>query len=128
MRVRNTASGSGVEVGYVKDGRLRRIMARQAVVATYANVMPHICPELDKQVAELMRSNVRAPLVYSKVLVRNWESFVRLRTHRISAPMSFHGTVKLDYPVSLGSYKFPQARRNLWSFIWCMYRARQTRA
>ena len=55
-----------------------------------------------------MLSNVKAPLVYTKVLVRNWQSFVRLGTHKISAPTSFHTTVKLDYPVSLGGYKFPR--------------------
>ena len=40
--------------------------------------------------------------------MRNWQSFVRLGTHKISAPTSFHTTVKLDYPVSLGGYKFPR--------------------
>jgi spermidine dehydrogenase len=104
--VRNNAIGKGVDVGYVKDGRLRRVNARKAVVATYAATMAHICPEIDKDRADLMRSNVKAPLVYTKVAIRNWESFINLRTHKISAPMSFHGTVKLDYPVSLGHYKF----------------------
>ncbi len=106
VRVRNATSGGGVDVGYVKDGKLRRVKGAQAVVATYASVMPHLCPEIGRETAELMRSNVKAPLVYSKVAVRNWESFVKLGTHRISAPTSFHGTVKLDYPVSLGRYKY----------------------
>jgi spermidine dehydrogenase len=106
VHVRNDATGKAVDVGYVKDGTLRRVSARTVVVATYAATMAHICPEIGKDRAELMRSNVKAPLVYTKVAIRNWESFVRLGTHKISAPMSFHGTVKLDYPVSLGRYKF----------------------
>jgi spermidine dehydrogenase len=106
VHMRNDAAGKGVDVGYVKDGTLRRVSARKAVVATYAATMAHICPEIGKDRAELMLSNVKAPLVYTKVAIRNWESFVRLGTHKISAPMSFHGTVKLDYPVSLGRYKF----------------------
>ena len=108
VRVRNTADGSGVDVGYVKDGELRRVRAGSAVVATYATVMPYLCPELERDPVELLLSNVKAPLVYTKVVVRNWQSFVRLGTHKISAPTSFHTTVKLDYPVSLGGYKFPR--------------------
>ncbi len=41
-------------------------------------------------------------------MIRNWQSFVRLGTHKIAAPTSFHTTVKLDYPVSLGGYRFPR--------------------
>ena len=108
VRVRNTADGRGVDVGYVKDGELRRVRAGSAVVATYATVMPYLCPELERDPVELMLSNVKAPLVYTKAVVRNWQSFVRLGTHKISAPTSFHTTVKLDYPVSLGGYKFPR--------------------
>lgn len=108
VRVRNAAGGNGVDVGYVRDGELRRIRAGSAVVATYATVMPYLCPELERDPVELMLSNVKAPLVYTKVLIRNWQSFVRLGTHKISAPTSFHSTVKLDYPVSLGGYRFPR--------------------
>ena len=61
VRVRNTADGSGVDVGYVKDGELRRVRAGSAVVATYATVMPYLCPELDRDPVELMLSNVKAP-------------------------------------------------------------------
>ncbi len=105
--VRNARDG-GVDVGYVRDGTLRRVSARNAVVATYNSVMPFVCPELEPDTVETMLSNVKAPLVYTKVLIRNWQSFARLRTHKISAPTSFHSTVKLDYPVSLGGYKFPR--------------------
>jgi spermidine dehydrogenase len=108
VRVRN-ASAAGVDVGYVENGTLRHVRAGQAIVATYAGVARHICPEVSKEAAGLMAQNVKAPLVYTKVLVRNWESFVRLGTHRISAPTSFHTLVKLDYPVSLGRYKFPRS-------------------
>ena len=108
VKVRNAPDGSAVDIGYVKGGELNRVRAGAAVVATYAGVMPYICPEIGTATAELLRSNVKAPLVYTKVVVRNWQSFVRLGTHRISAPTGFHTTVKLDYPVSLGGYKFPR--------------------
>jgi spermidine dehydrogenase len=106
--VRNASGGQGVDVGYVRDGDLHRVRAGTAVVATYGSAMPYICPEIDAVRAELLKSNVKAPLVYTKVLVRNWQSFARLGTHKIAAPMSFHTTVKLDYPVSIGGYRFPR--------------------
>ncbi len=106
--VRNASDGQAVDVGYVKDGELHRVRAGSAVVATYGSAMPYICPEIDKGRGELLASNVKAPLVYTKVVIRNWQSFVRLGTHKIAAPTSFHTTVKLDYPVSLGGYKFPR--------------------
>jgi spermidine dehydrogenase len=110
--VRNAADGRGVDIGYVSGGELRRVRAARAVVATYASAMPYICPEIDASRSDFLKSNVKAPLVYTKVLIRNWHSFVRLGTHKISAPTSFHSTVKLDYPVSLGGYRFPRQPRD----------------
>jgi spermidine dehydrogenase len=67
-------------------------------------------PELPAPQRAALAQNVKAPLVYSKVLVRNWQPWVKLGVHEISAPMSFHSRVKLDYPVSLGGYRHPRDR------------------
>jgi spermidine dehydrogenase len=106
--VRNAAAGGAVDIGYVRDGKLSRIRAGKAIVATFASVMPRICPEIPKAAADLMRGNIRSPLVYSKVIVRDWQSFVKLGTHKIAVPNGFHCSVKLDYPVSLGQYRAPK--------------------
>ena len=42
------------------------------------------------------------------MLVRNWRPWVELKVHAISAPMSFHSRVALDFPVSLGGYRHPR--------------------
>jgi len=97
-----------VTVGYIKDGVPHKLTTRKAVVATFSSVAAHLCPELADDTRNLMASNVRAPLLYIKVAIRNWESFVRLGVHKIAAPMAFLSTVKLDYPVSLGAYRFPK--------------------
>ena len=62
-------------------------------------------PELPRAQREALAQNVKAPLVYTNVLVRNWQPWVKLGVHDIVAPMSFHSRVKLDYPVSLGGYR-----------------------
>lgn len=115
VRIRLTATavivrneGAGVAIGYVAGGTLRRVRARRAIVATYGMVMPHIVEGISPSARETLAQNVKAPLLYSKALVRNWECFAKLGVHSISAPMNFLTTVKLDYPVSLGRYKFPR--------------------
>jgi spermidine dehydrogenase len=103
--VRNV--GETVLVGYVRAGVSRRVAARHAVLACFHMVIPHIVPELSALQREALARNVKTPLVYTNVLTRNWHPWARLGVHDISAPMSFHSRVKLDFPVSLGGYRHP---------------------
>jgi spermidine dehydrogenase len=68
-------------------------------------MIPHIMPDLPAPQRAALAQNVKTPLVYTNVLVRNWQPWVALGVHDISAPMSFHSRVKLDFPVSLGEYR-----------------------
>jgi spermidine dehydrogenase len=68
-------------------------------------VIPHIMPELPAPQRDALALNVKTPIVYTNVLVRDWHPWLRLGVHDISAPMSFHSRVKLDFPVSLGGYR-----------------------
>jgi len=98
----------GVELGYIRGGKLYRVAGKHAVLACFNMVIPYIMPELPQPQREALAKNVKAPLVYNKVLVRNWHPWVRLGVHEISAPMSIHSRVKLDYPVALGGYRHPR--------------------
>jgi spermidine dehydrogenase len=71
-------------------------------------VIPHIAPELPAAQRHALSQNVKAPLVYTNVLVRDWQPWIRLKVFDISAPMSFHSRVALDFPVSLGGYRHPR--------------------
>jgi spermidine dehydrogenase len=101
--VRN--AGGAVHVGYVRAGALRRVEAKHVVLACFHMVIPHIMPELPQRQREALALNVKTPLVYTNVLVRDWRPWLTLGVHDISAPMSFHSRVKLDFPVSLGGYR-----------------------
>jgi spermidine dehydrogenase len=96
---------NAVELAYVRAGQLRRVRATHAVLACFNRLIPYIMPELPVPQRQALAQNVKAPLVYNKVLVRNWHPWVRLGVHEITAPMSIHSRVKLDYPVSLGGYR-----------------------
>jgi spermidine dehydrogenase len=97
-----------VHVAYVRHGALHRVEARHAVLACFNMIIPYIMPELPAPQRAALAQNVKVPLVYTNVLVRNWQPWVRLGVHDISAPMSFHCRVKLDSPVTLGGYHHPR--------------------
>ena len=101
--VRN--AGDEVHLGYVRAGVPHRLAAKHAVLACFHMVIPHIMPELPAPQREALARNVKTPLVYTNVLVRDWRPWAALGVHDISAPMSFHSHVKLDFPVSLGGYR-----------------------
>lgn len=107
FHVRN--GGEAADLFYIRNGRAHRVQARHAVLACFNMAIPYMMPELPQAQRNALLRNVKAPLVYSKVLIRDWRAFARLGVHEISAPMSFHCRVKLDYPVSLGGYKHPRA-------------------
>jgi spermidine dehydrogenase len=41
------------------------------------------------------------------VALRNWRSWVNRGVHYVNNPAGFYSHMKLDYPVSLGDYRFP---------------------
>ena len=99
------ASDDKVLVGYVRDGRVQRVEARYAVLACFHMMIPYIMPELPAAQRAALAQNIKTPLVYTNVLVRNWHAWIDLGVYDIAAPMSFHNHVALDFPVSLGGYR-----------------------
>jgi len=70
-------------------------------------MIPHLMPELPAPQREALAQNVKTPIVYTNVVMRNWRPWEALKIHSIAAPMSFHSSVALDFPVSLGGYRHP---------------------
>ena len=104
--VRIVGDDHGVDVGYLghADRSLHRVRARHVVLACFNMLIPYVLAGLDERQSAALRLNVKAPLVYSNVLVRNWEPWVRLGVHEIYGVASHHSRVKLDYPVAMGGY------------------------
>jgi spermidine dehydrogenase len=100
--------GDKAQVAYVRDGALHRIEARHAVLACFHMMIPYIAPELPAPQRAALAKNVKTPICYTNVLVRNWQAFTNLKVSSISAPMSFHHQVSLDFPVSLGGIRHPR--------------------
>jgi spermidine dehydrogenase len=106
VMLRNRDNGR-VDVGYVRAGALHRVQAAHVVYSGYAAMLPYMCPDIGAAQRAALAAAVKGPLVYAKVLVRNWQAWVKRGVHDIANPMGFFCRVKLDYPVSLGGYRFP---------------------
>jgi spermidine dehydrogenase len=78
------------------------------VLACFHMMIPTIMPDLPQPQREALAQNVKTPLVYTNVLVRNWRPWIDLKVSDIQAPMSFFSHVALDFPVSLGGYHHPR--------------------
>jgi spermidine dehydrogenase len=108
VNVRHTqASQRQVEVAYMRGGKLKSVQARHCVLACYNMMIPYLCPELPEKQKEALSYLVKAPLVYTHVAIQNWTSFQKLGIHQIMAPAGYHNFIALDFPVSLGGYRFP---------------------
>ena len=103
VEVRNV--DKGVQVAYVKEGRAVKVAAQDCVLACYHAMMPYIAPELSAPQQAAMHANVRAPLVYVNVIVRNWQAWHKLGVAYIANAAGMFDAY-LDFPVSLGEYRF----------------------
>jgi spermidine dehydrogenase len=107
VRVLRLPGDAGVQVDYVQDGALRRVVARHCVLACYHGMIPYLCPELPGEQKAAMHYGVKVPFLYTHVALRNWRAFDRLGVRQIVAPGSYHTHTALDFPVSIGRYRFP---------------------
>jgi spermidine dehydrogenase len=106
INVRN--ANEKVLVTYVRAGATQRIEAKNVVLACFHMIIPHLVPDLPDTQRRALAQNAKTPLVYTNVLLRNWQPWINLKVHDISAPMSFHHRVALDFPVSMGGYQHPR--------------------
>jgi len=98
------ATAKQVDVTYVKSGKAHLMRTAHCVMACYNMMIPYLCPELPEAQRKALAFGVKAPLVYTNVLISNWHSWQKLGVHHILALNSFHTEAKLDFPVSLGKY------------------------
>jgi spermidine dehydrogenase len=100
-------AGGEVEIVYARDGKLISLTAKHCVMACYNAMVPYLCPDLPEKQKTALAYCVKAPFLYTRVAIRNWKAFAQLGIHQILAPGSYHSFVALDFPVSIGEYKFP---------------------
>lgn len=95
-----------VDVVYVKDGKTCRVRGRNVILACFNNIIRFIVPDLPEEQKKALAYASKVPMQYTNVLLRNWRAWKKLGVSRISAPHGYHTSLGLDFPVSLGDYKF----------------------
>lgn len=98
-------SAEPVEVTYVRDNRAYRIKAERCIMACYNSAIPHICRELPDEQKAALSLAIKAPLIYTNVLIRNWTSFVKLGIRGARCPGSYFDSIDLTEPTNIGRYR-----------------------
>jgi spermidine dehydrogenase len=97
------ASAEQVEVSYRDgEGRLRRVRAKQVLLACWHRVIARLTDELPAAQRTALDDQVKVPLLYGNVLLNNWRAFARAGLHGIRPVDGFWGEASLDFPVRMG--------------------------
>ena len=95
-----------VSVTYVHGGRAYRVWGSATILACYNAMIPYLCPEFPDVQREALAEAVKTPIIYTNVLLRNWQAWKKLGIGAMAAPGSYHACAILDFPVSLADYAF----------------------
>ncbi len=104
INVGHTNNGQ-VQTSYVSDGKAAYVRSKAAVLACWNAVIPYICDEIPQAQKEALSYGVKAPLVYTGVLVSNWKSFADAGISRVTAPGGYHPSIGLQPMLDMGSYR-----------------------
>ena len=97
-----------VTVSYVQNGEAYQIKARGSILACNSSMIPYLCPELPEVQREALGFQVKIPILYTTVALRNWKAWKKLGIGATVCPGSYHINAMLDFPVSLGDYRFSE--------------------
>ena len=106
VNVSHNQDSSAVDLTYVRNYQAHTIRAKKCILACYNSAIPYLCSELPKKQVEGLKYNIKVPLTYTKVMIPNWRAFAELGLDFVYYTNDFFKQVELDYPVSIGGYKF----------------------
>ena len=97
-----------VAVSYMQNGQAYQIKAKGSILACNSSMIPYLCPELPQAQREALGFQVKIPILYTTVALRNWKAWKALGIGAAVCPGSYHINAMLDFPVSLGDYRFSE--------------------
>jgi len=107
INVGDPENAKDVEVTYVRGEKAHTVRANTCILACWNMVIPYICPDMSRKQKDALAYGVKVPVVYANVQIRNSRPFEKLGVRRVRCPASFFTTIEMDYPVSMGDYKYP---------------------
>lgn len=100
-------SAEKVVITYAGEGgKPLSVTAGHVVLACWNRVVPYLTDELPAEQVTALNDQQKVPLIYTNVLIRNWEAFDKLKIDRFRAIGNFWSGASIDFPVSVGDYKF----------------------
>lgn len=100
----HTEDKSAVDVTYVRDGKPYTVRGGHVIMACYNMAIPYLVDDLPEAQVEALSYGVKIPLVYTKVMLRNWKPFREVGTDFIYYTGGFYKQAEFAYPVSIGDY------------------------
>ncbi len=112
----DAASAKEVLVSYSPaastSGKLYQVRARACIMACWNMFIPYLIPELPVAQKTALSDNVKVPLVYTSVFLRNWKSFQKLGLANVECPTMYHDSVALTEACELGKLQFARTRED----------------
>ncbi len=97
---------SEVFVNYINDNKSIKIKSKNVVMACYNMMIPHIVSGLPEEQDAALRLQIKSPLQYTTVGLKNWRAFKELGIGLAMSPGNMHQAVLMDFPVSMGGYEY----------------------
>ena len=99
-------NSSEVAVTYINNNKSYQVKAKSVVMACYNMMIPHLVPSLPFNQSQALKLQLKTPLQYTTVGLKNWKAFKELEIGLAMSPGNMHQAVLMDFPVSLGGYKY----------------------
>ncbi len=94
-----------VATSFVTNDKAYSVGSKAVVMACWNSVIPYICPEIPAAQKEALAYGVKSPLVYTGVLLSNWQSFIDTGISRVTAPGGFFSSIGLQAALEMGDYR-----------------------
>lgn len=101
-------AAESVTVTYFANDQLTSVRAGHVVLACWHRVIPFLTDELAEEQITALNDQVKVPLLYTNVALRNWEAFDELKISGFSSKGNYFNGAHIDFPVSMGDYQFAQ--------------------
>jgi len=99
-------SAESVTVTYADGAALKTVKATNVVLACWHRVIPYLTTEISAEQIEALNDQHKVPLIYTNVLLRNWEALAKAGISGFDDPTGFWSGAEIDFPVSIGDYEF----------------------
>lgn len=92
-------------VQYIKEGKVYEIEAKHTIMAGWSRIASHIIKDIPKHQKALLSKNIKMPLVYVQVALKNWKFLEKAGVATTYCPSSYFQFVNMDFPIKIGEYQ-----------------------